>query len=217
MGYWKKVGKIQKGKIFTVYSNETFDLRWYTDNIAWENPIVIGQVSSIFLDRWYTGGFKAEINRIDSHVYTARALSNSVIYRDTGFSSWMIHVNNTGDPNVYGGGWIYNGQIHGRGRYRYIRGFEFQYYHVVTEYDYHNTHGVFDIRINGGTVSTYSINRVGYTLYSVHTLPTYSGDVDIVFRDSNMGRTRYNLNVLISDWEVKSGILTIYANESNGG
>ena len=30
---WIKVGQLQKGKIFTVYSGETFDWKWYRD---WE-------------------------------------------------------------------------------------------------------------------------------------------------------------------------------------
>ena len=28
-----KVGQLQKGKIFTVYSGETFDLKWYSGTI----------------------------------------------------------------------------------------------------------------------------------------------------------------------------------------
>ena len=90
---WVKVGQLQKGKIFTVYSGETFDLKWYSDNINWENPVVIGQVSSIYFDRLYTAGFKAIIQHIGGTSYTAFTQSSGVIDTSGGDSSgWTQNV-----------------------------------------------------------------------------------------------------------------------------
>ena len=214
---WIKVGQLQKGKIFTVYSGETFDLKWYSDSINWENPVVVGQVSSIYFDRLYTAGFKANIVHQGGTVYKAECLSNGVANGDINFINWLnaVNVSQGANPYVDGGGVLNNGDRHSKGVVPNFRGFGIIYY-VPNNYDYLNSHGELVVRIAGLEIYRKSINRLARSVTSWSYTPLLSGEVVVSFENSNINSIYYNFKYFYSNWEVKSGILTIYANESFG-
>ena len=214
---WVKVGQLQKGKIFTVYSGETFDLKWYSDNINWENPVVVGQVSSIYFDRLYTAGFKANIVHQGGTVYKAECLSNGIINNDINFINWLnaVNVSQGANPYVDGGGVLNNGDRHSKGVVPNFRGFGIIYY-VPNNYDYLNSHGELVVRIAGLEIYRKSINRLARSVTTWSYTPLLSGEVVVSYENSNTNPIYYNFEPFYSNWEVKSGILTIYANESFG-
>ena len=214
---WVKVGQLQKGKIFTVYSGETFDLKWYSDNINWENPVVVGQVSSIYFDRLYTAGFKANIVHQGGTVYKAECLSNGIINNDINFINWLnaVNVSQGANPYVDGGGVLNNGDRHSKGVVPNFRGFGIIYY-VPNNYDYLNSHGELVVRIAGLEIYRKSINRLARSVTTWSYTPLLSGEVVVSYENSNTNPIYYNFKPFYSNWEVKSGILTIYANESFG-
>ena len=214
---WVKVGQLQKGKIFTVYSGETFDLKWYSDNIDWVNPIVIGQVSSMYFDRLYTAGFKANIVHQGGTVYKAECLSNGIINNDINFINWLnaVNVSQGANPYVDGGGVLNNGDRHSKGVVPNFRGFGIIYY-VPNNYDYLNSHGELVVRIAGLEIYRKSINRLARSVTTWSYTPLLSGEVVVSYENSNTNPIYYNFKPFYSNWEVKSGILTIYANESFG-
>ena len=214
---WVKVGQLQKGKIFSVYSGETFDLKWYSDNIDWVNPVVVGQVSSIYFDRLYTAGFKANIVHQGGTVYKAECLSNGIINNDIDFVPWSISVTapNNENPYVDGGGVLNNGDRHSKGVVPNFRGFGIIYY-VPNNYDYLNSHGELVVRIAGIEIYRKSINRLARSVTSWSYTPLLSGEVVVSYENSNTNPIYYNFKPFYSNWEVKSGILTIYVNESFG-
>ena len=214
---WVKVGQLQKGKIFTVYSGETFDLKWYSDNINWENPVVIGQVSSIYFDRLHTGGFKANILHLGGTSYKAECWSNGIINNDINFTAWLNSVNAPTNKNPYvdGGGVLNNGDRHSKGVVPNFRGFGIVYY-VPNNYSYLNSQGELVVRIAGLEIYRKSINRLAQSITSWSYTPLLSGEVVVSYEYSNTNPIYYNFKPFYSNWEVKSGILTIYANESFG-
>lgn len=214
---WVKVGQLQKGKIFTVYSGETFDLKWYSDNINWENPVVIGQVSSIYFDRLYTAGFKANIVHQGGTVYKAECLSNGIINNDIDFVHWSISVTapNNENPYVDGGGSLNNGERHSKGFIPNFRGFGIIYY-VPNNYSYQNSYGDLVVRIAGLELYRKNINRLARSVTYWAYTPLLSGEVVVSYEYSNTNPIYYNFKPFYSNWEVKSGILTIYVNESFG-
>ena len=214
---WVKVGQLQKGKIFTVYSGETFDLKWYSDNINWENPVVVGQVSSIYFDRLYTAGFKANIVHQGGTVYKAECLSNGIINNDINFINWLnaVNVSQGANPYVDGGGVLNNGDRHSKGVVPNFRGFGIIYY-VPNNYSYLNSHGELVVRIAGLEIYRKSINRLARSVTTWSYTPLLSGEVVVSYENSNTNPIYYNFKPFYSNWEVKSGILTIYANESFG-
>ena len=214
---WVKVGQLQKGKIFTVYSGETFDLKWYSDNINWENPVVVGQVSSIYFDRLYTAGFKANIVHQGGTVYKAECLSNGIINNDINFINWLnaVNVSQGANPYVDGGGVLNNGDRHSKGVVPNFRGFGIIYY-VPNNYSYLNSHGELVVRIADLEIYRKSINRLARSVTTWSYTPLLSGEVVVSYENSNTNPIYYNFKPFYSNWEVKSGILTIYANESFG-
>lgn len=214
---WVKVGQLQKGKIFSVYSGETFDLKWYSDNIDWVNPVVVGQVSSIYFDRLYTAGFKANIVHQGGTVYKAECLSNGIINNDINFVHWLnsVNVSKGANPYVDGGGVLNNGDRHSKGVVPNFRGFGIIYY-VPNNYDYLNSHGELVVRIAGIEIYRKSINRLARSVTTWSYTPLLSGEVVVSYENSNTNPIYYNFKPFYSNWEVKSGILTIYANESFG-
>ena len=214
---WVKVGQLQKGKIFTVYSGETFDLKWYSDNIDWVNPIVIGQVSSMYFDRLYTAGFKANIIHLGGTSYKAECLSSGIINNGINFVHWLNSVNVPTNKNPYvdGGGSLNNGESHSKGVVPNFRGFGIIYY-VPNNYNYLNSHGELVVRIAGLEIYRKSINRLAQSVTSWSYTPLLSGEVVVSYENSNTNPIYYNFKPFYSNWEVKSGILTIYANESFG-
>ena len=214
---WVKVGQLQKGKIFSVYSGETFDLKWYSDNIDWVNPVVVGQVSSIYFDRLYTAGFKANIVHQGGTVYKAECLSNGIINNDINFVHWLnsVNVSQGANPYVDGGGVLNNGDRHSKGVVPNFRGFGIIYY-VPNNYDYLNSHGELVVRIAGIEIYRKSINRLARSDTSWSYTPLLSGEVVVSYENSNTNPIYYNFKPFYSNWEVKSGILTIYVNESFG-
>ena len=214
---WVKVGQLQKGKIFTVYSGETFDLKWYSDNINWENPVVVGQVSSIYFDRLYTAGFKANIVHQGGTVYKAECLSSGIINNGINFVHWLnaVNVSQGANPYVDGGGVLNNGDRHSKGVVPNFRGFGIIYY-VPNNYNYLNSHGELVVRIAGIEIYRKSINRLARSVTTWSYTPLLSGEVVVSYENSNTNPIYYNFKPFYSNWEVKSGILTIYANESFG-
>ena len=214
---WVKVGQLQKGKIFSVYSGETFDLKWYSDNIDWVNPVVVGQVSSIYFDRLYTAGFKANIVHQGGTVYKAECLSNGIINNDINFVHWLnsVNVSQGANPYVDGGGVLNNGDRHSKGVVPNFRGFGIIYY-VPNNYDYLNSHGELVVRIAGIEIYRKSINRLALSVIYLSYTPLLSGEVVVSYENSNTNPIYYNFKPFYSNWEVKRGILTIYANESFG-
>ncbi len=214
---WVKVGQLQKGKIFTVYSGETFDLKWYSDNINWENPVVVGQVSSIYFDRLYTAGFKANIIHLGGTSYKAECLSNGIINNDINFVHWLNSVNVPTNKNPYvdGGNVLNNGERHSKGFIANFRGLGIIYY-VPNGYNYQNSYGDLVVRVAGLEIYRKSINRLAQSVTSWSYTPLLSGEVVVSYENSNTNPIYYNFKPFYSNWEVKSGILTIYANESFG-
>ena len=213
---WVKVGQLQKGKIFSVYSGETFDLKWYSDNIEWVNPIVIGQVSSMYFDRLHTGGFKANILHLGGTSYKAECWSNGITNDGINFIQWLNSVNAPTNKNPYvdGGGSLNYGESHSKGVVPNFRGFGIVYY--VLNYSYLNSHGELVVRIAGLEIYRKSINRLAQSVTSWSYTPLLSGEVVVSYEYSNTNPIYYNFKPFYSNWEVKSGILTIYANESFG-
>lgn len=212
---WVKIGDIQKGKIFTVYSGESFDLKWYTDNVEWRNPVVIAQVSSMFFDRMSTVGFKANLIYHGGTSYTAQCLSNGITdANDSYFNDWMLHVNRGGDPNAYGGGRVGNGQRHYKGHLEGYRGHSYMVIH--DRYDYFNSYGYIVIRIGETEISRTQINRKSREYQEIMYTPYLTGNLSIALEGANIPSTMYIIKDFKSAWEVKSGILTIFANDSNG-
>ena len=214
---WVKVGQLQKGKIFTVYSGETFDLKWYSDNINWENPVVIGQVSSIYFDRLYTAGFKADIVHQGGTVYKAKWLSNGVANGSIDFTNWFkaVNVPKGANPYVDGGGVLNNGDRHSKGVVPNFRGMGLAYY-IPGNYSYYTSYGYMVVRVGSIEVFRTNIKGVSKSLTSWSYTPLLSGEVVVSFENSNVKSIYYNFKYFYSNWEVKSGILTIYANESFG-
>lgn len=214
---WVKVGQLQKGKIFTVNSGETFDLKWYSDNINWENPVVIGQVSSMYFDRLHTGGFKANILHLGGTSYKAECWSNGITNNDIDFTAWLNSVNAPTNKNPYvdGGGSLNYGESHSKGIVPNFRGFGIIYY-VPNDYSYLDSHGELVVRIAGLEIYRKSINRLAKSVTSLSYTPLLSGEVVVSYEYSNTNPIYYNFKPFYSNWEVKSGILTIYANESFG-
>ena len=214
---WVKVGQLQKGKIFTVYSGETFDLKWYSDNIDWVNPIVIGQVSSIYFDRLYTAGFKANIIHLRGTSYKAECLSNGIINNDINFEHWLNSVNVPTNENPYvdGGNVLNNGERHSKGVVPNFRGMGIIYY-IPKNYNYYTSYGYMVVRVGSTEVYRRNINGGNISLTSWLYTPLLSGEVVVSFENSNINSIYYNFKPFYSNWEVKSGILTIYANESFG-
>lgn len=215
---WVKVGQLQKGKIFTVYSGETFDLKWYSDNINWENPVVIGQVSSIYFDRLYTAGFKANIIHQGGTVYKAECLSNGVANGSIDFINWLnaVNVSQGANPYVDGGGVLNNGDRHSKGVVPNFRGMGLIYYIEPRNYNYYTSYGYMVVRVGSIEVYRRNINGGNISLTSWLYTPLLSGEVVVSFENSNINSIYYNFKYFYSNWEVKSGILTIYANESFG-
>lgn len=214
---WVKVGQLQKGKIFTVYSGETFDLKWYSDNINWENPVVIGQVSSIYFDRLYTAGFKANIIHQGGTVYKAECLSNGIANGGINFIDWLnaVNVPQGANPYVDGGGVLNNGDRHSKGVVPNFRGMGIVYY-IPGNYDYYTSSGDVVVRVGSTEVYRRNIIRGNRSLTSWLYTPLLSGEVVVSYENSNTNPIYYNFKYFYSNWEVKSGILTIYANESFG-
>lgn len=212
---WVKIGDIQKGKIFTVYSGESFDLKWYTDNVEWKNPVVIAQVSSMFFDRMSTVGFKANLIHNGGTSYTAQCLSNGIQDADTDyFINWVLHVNRGGDPNILGGGRLNNGERHYKGHIEGFRGHSYMVIH--NNYDYYNSYGYIVVRVGDMEITRTQINRVSRELQEICYTPYLSGNLSIALEGANIPSTMYIIKGFTSGWEVKSGILTIFANDSNG-
>ena len=214
---WVKVGQLQKGKIFTVYSGETFDLKWYSDNINWENPVVIGQVSSIYFDRLHTGGFKANIIHLGGTSYKAECWSNGITNNDINFTTWLNSVNAPTNKNPYvdGGGVLNNGDRHSKGVVPNFRGMGIIYY-IPGNYSYYTSSGDVVVRVGSTEVYRRNIIRTSRSVTSWRYIPLLSGEVVVSYENSNTNPIYYNFKPFYSNWEVKSGILTIYANESFG-
>lgn len=214
---WVKVGQLQKGKIFTVYSGGTFDLKWYSDNINWENPVVIGQVSSIYFDRLYTAGFKANIVHQGGTVYKAECLSNGVANGYIDFTNWLkaVNVSKGANPYVDGGGVLNNGDRYSKGVVPNFRGMGIIYY-VPGYYNYSTSSGDVVVRVGSTEVYRRNIIRANRSVTSWLYTPLLSGEVVVSYENSNTNPIYYNFKYFYSNWEVKSGILTIYANESFG-
>lgn len=213
---WVKVGQLQKGKIFTVYSGETFDLKWYSDNINWENPIVVGQVSSMFFDRFHTAGFKANIIHQGGTVYRAEALSNGIVSTTISFVEWFNSVIYNKNPFVDGGSSLNNGEAHSKGHIGNFRGMGLAFWLEPGKYNYYNSYGDVVVRIANHELYRRSINRNGNHITSFLYTPYFSGHVVVSFENANISPLWYNFKPQLSNWEIKSGILTIYANESFG-
>lgn len=218
---WVKVGELQKGKIFTVYSNETFDLKWYSDNVEWRNPIVIGQVSSIFFDRTFTCGFKAIVNHLGGTSYQGIAQSCGVTYSGVDFVNWGNQTIHNLNPNVDGGGWLYNNQRIYRGHIEGFRGFNYAIFCEPSKYNYYNTYGNIVVRIGDMVLDNTSIRGTqnggkGGNWNTTMWTPYFSGNYSIALEGANIDRVAFNITHFSSSWETKSGILTIYANDSQG-
>ncbi len=212
---WIKVGQLQKGKIFTVYSGESFDLKWYSDNVNWVNPVVIGQVSSIYFDRLFTCGFKAQINSLGGTSYQAYAMSCGIADTTVDFFAWLMNINSSDNPYIHGGAWINNNETQSKGHVTGFRGYALQYV-VKDNYNYFTSVGNVTVRIGGIEVNTFSINGKNISVMLLQYTPYLEGEVTVSFTGSNHSRIAYIMKIFTANWETKSGILTIFANESQG-
>ena len=222
---WVKVGDLQKGKIFTVISGESFDLLWYSDNVGWRNPVVIGQVSSIYFDRLFTAGFKAIIQHNGGTSYTAFAQSSGVINTSGGdISGWTQNiVQQGGDGGAYGGTVHYPNQTRSWGHVNDFRGFWFSTYirpnDYMTNWYENQMSGTYVVTVAGMEIVSRDI-RLGNGNATTYTwTPMFSGEVVFHYRVSNSpstGRLHLYAYPFTSTWENKSGIITIYANDTQG-
>ena len=211
---WVKVGDIQKGKIFTTYGGEKFDLKWYSENVEWRNPIVVGQVSSVFFDRRFTCGFKAQVNKLNGTLYQGLIFSSGITNINSNNPSWLSHVINGGDPSAYGGGWLNNNQLVSKG---YIDGFRhYIYTYYISNYNYNTDVGDVVVRVGGIEVDRNSISKTASSVTSFGWTPHFTGETTISLEGSNLSRIMYIFDISTSVWEQKAGILTIYATDSNG-
>ena len=179
--------------------------------------MVVGQVSSIYFDRLYTAGFKANIIHQGGTVYKAECLSNGIINNDINFINWLnaVNVSQGANPYVDGGGVLNNGDRHSKGVVPNFRGMGIIYY-VPGNYNYSTSSGDVVVRVGNIEVYRRNIIRGSRSLTSWLHTPLLSGEVVVSYENSNTNPIYYNFKPFYSNWEVKSGILTIYANESFG-
>ena len=221
---WVKVGQLQKGKIFSVYSGETFDLKWYSDNVEWRNPVVIGQVSAIYFDRLFTAGFRAIIQHNGGTNYTAFAQSNGVLNTNGGdVVGWVLNIQQGGDGGAYGGTVLYPNQTRSWGYINDFRGFWFSTYiapnDFMTNYYQNKMSGTYVVTVGGMEIMSRDIQLGNGNATSFTWTPMFSGEVVFHYRVSNSpstGRLHLYAYPFTSTWENKSGVLTIYANDTQG-
>lgn len=222
---WIKVGEVQKGRIFTVNSGESFDLNWYSDNVGWRSPVVVGQVSSIYFDRLFTAGFRAVINHNGGTSFTAYAQSYGVINTDPGnVRGWIDNVVlHNGDGGGFGGRVLYPNQTTSWGNIIDFRGFYMSTYirpnDFMTNWYKDRMAGNFVVTVGGMEIINRNIQISNGQTTAITWTPTFNGEVVFHYRVSHSpssGRLHLYGYPFYSTWENKSGILTIYANDTQG-
>ena len=89
-------------------------------------------------------------------------------------------------------------------------------YYIPRKYDYYTSSGDVVVKVSGIEVYRRNIIKGNRSVTSWLYTPLLSGDVVVSYENSNTNPIYYNFKPFYSNWEVKSGILTIYANESFG-
>ena len=89
-------------------------------------------------------------------------------------------------------------------------------YYIPENYNYYTSYGYMVVRVGSIEVYRRNINGGNISLTSWLYTPLLSGEVVVSYENSNTNPIYYNFKPFYSNWEVKSGILTIYANESFG-
>lgn len=221
---WVKVGGLQKGKIFTVNSGESFDLKWFSDNVEWRNPVVIGQVSTIYFDRLFTAGFRAIIRHNGGTSYTAFAQSSGVLNTNGGdVAGWVLNIQQGGDGGAYGGTVLYPNQTRSWGHVNDFRGFWFSTYispnDYMTNWYQNEMSGNYVVTVGGMEIVSRDIREGNGNGTTFTWTPMFGGEVVFHYKVSNSpstGKLHLYAYPFTSTWENKSGTLTIYANDTQG-
>lgn len=209
---WIKIGQLQKGKIFSVYGGETFDLHWYSDNVSWNNPIVISQVSSAFFTKNCVTGFKTQITKYSNTVYKVDILELGKAVNHTDVANWFNGVI-AKNYSVDGGRIMNVNETQNLGTINNVLGLTVGTYTPDTT----NPSGYFDIMLDNQYLVFRGNLLTGNSLQvSFRNLPCVSGSFSTKFTNSNTTRLCYVVKVEDGSWTTTSGIATVYANESFG-
>ena len=137
-------------------------------------------------------------------------------YGTGSFVEWFNSVIYNKNPFVDGGSSLNNGEAHSKGHIGNFRGMGLAFWLEPGKYNYYNSYGDVVVRIANHELYRRSINRTANHVTSFLYTPYFSGHVVVSFENANISPLWYNFKPQLSNWEIKSGILTIYANESFG-
>ena len=207
MGYWKRTTLVKKRYETTVGHNATINLRNFTDNVAWEDERVLLNWNNFNL------GGKIGTNTINYYglaMAVANPIGNNVYNTQVG----VVRVNiNTKTQGTNHGLIVNSGiQFNSNAKYTVFSGTHYAFFFMVAFSNKWN--GL----INGSGFEVYRRNiiRGNRSVTTWSYTPLLSGEVVVSYENSNTNPIYYNFKYFYSNWEVKSGILTIYANESFG-
>ena len=208
---WKKIGQAQKSKIFTVFNGQRFRLREFTEGVLWGHRIVLGQVSSIFMDRPSASGIKAIVNHLGDDLY--QAWCQAMDFEITGSQIHIEHMQkfSRGDYSPFRQILQHQTQNFGTTNYRGVAISAF----IPIQ---NGIDGHLQVRVGGTVIENkhlwYQQNNTHWEEFSNSLVPNIHGEM-VVYSTIN-SICYYWINPYVPVWNGKSGNITVFASESTG-
>lgn len=210
---WIKIGQAQKGKIFSVLHGEIFNILDYSDGIAWENPLVFGQISSIFFDNRYSKGFRAIINYLGGTTYSAlgQSYGNEIDTSNNG-GGWLYNVSQGGDGSAFGGITIVPGGSWNFGYMDNFSGYNINNYALIQ--GAWDLVGSMNLYMDSRPITSISFGVGNRQVQQRSFRPVDEGT--LVYWNNTDKTMRVFPNIFRARWENKHSIINIFLNESLG-